>query len=82
MENITEEIITTETVENEVQQSAPAAKASVNEKSEFEKALGEMDWTLIAFRTDDESKKDLEKRMAHWQELAAAYGGTVDLKKE
>lgn len=49
---------------------------------EFEKALGEMDWTLIAFRTDDESQKDLERRMAHWQELAAAYGGTVDLKKE
>ena len=31
---------------------------------EFEKALGEMDWTLIAFRTDDESQKDLERRMA------------------
>ena len=38
MQNITEEIITTETVENEVQQTAPA-QASVNEKSEFEKAL-------------------------------------------
>lgn len=49
---------------------------------EFEKALGEMDWTLIAFRDDEESRADLAKRMAHWQEMAATYGGTVDLKDE
>lgn len=49
---------------------------------EFEKALGEMDWTLIAFREDEESQKDLEKRMAHWQEMAASYGGKCELKKE
>lgn len=40
MQNITEEIITTETVESEVQQNAPVEKVtSVSEKSEFEKAL-------------------------------------------
>lgn len=49
---------------------------------EFEKALGEMDWTLIAFREDEESKADLAKKMAHWQEMAATYGGTCDLKQE
>lgn len=49
---------------------------------EFERALAEMDWTLIAFRDDEESKKDLANRMAHWQELAENYGGTVDLKDE
>ena len=49
---------------------------------EFEKALAEMDWTLIAFRDDEESKKDLAKRMEHWQQMAASYGGTCSLKKE
>lgn len=49
---------------------------------EFEKALGEMNWTLIAFRDDEESRADLAKKMAHWQEMAASYGGTVDLKDE
>ncbi len=40
MQNITEEIITTETVECEVQQNAPVEKATASiEKSEFEKAL-------------------------------------------
>ena len=49
---------------------------------EFEKALSEMDWTLIAFREDEESKADLANKMAHWQQLAALYGGTCDLKQE
>ena len=41
-----------------------------------------MDWTLIAFREDEESKADLANKMAHWQQLAALYGGTCDLKQE
>lgn len=47
---------------------------------EFFQALEEMDWTLIAFREDEESKAELAKRMAHWQEMAKAIGSTVDLK--
>jgi len=49
---------------------------------EFEKALTEMDWTLIAFRDDEESRADLARRMAHWQEMAKSCGSTVDLKDE
>ena len=33
-------------------------------------ALGEMPWTTIAFREDEESKAELERRMAHWKEMA------------
>ena len=47
---------------------------------EFFQALEEMDWTLIAFREDEESKKELARRMAHWQEMAKATGTKVDLK--
>lgn len=47
---------------------------------EFFQALEEMDWTLIAFREDEESKADLKRRMAHWQEMAQASGSHVDLK--
>ena len=47
---------------------------------EFFQALEEMDWTLIAFREDEESKADLKARMAHWQEMAKASGSHVDLK--
>ena len=47
---------------------------------EFFEALEEMDWTLIAFREDEESKAELAKRMQHWQEMAAASGSHVDLK--
>ncbi len=47
---------------------------------EFFYALGNMDWTLIAFRDDEESKADLKARMAHWQEMAAETGSHVDLK--
>lgn len=44
-------------------------------------ALEEMPWTAIAFREDEESKAELRRRMAHWQEMAAEVGGTVDLKE-
>ncbi|MCF0241071.1 MAG: DUF169 domain-containing protein [Treponema sp.] len=49
---------------------------------EFEKALSEMDWTLIAFRDDEESRNELSARMAHWQKMAESYGGQCDLKDE
>lgn len=49
---------------------------------EFETALSEMDWTLIAFREDDASRADLAQRMEHWQKMAASIGSTVDLHKE
>ncbi len=47
---------------------------------EFFQALEEMDWTLIAFREDPESRAELARRMAHWQEMAAADGSPMDLK--
>ncbi len=47
---------------------------------EFFQALDEMDWTLIAFREDEESKAELRERMAHWQEMARESGSRVDLK--
>lgn len=46
---------------------------------EFFAALDQMDWTLIAFREDDESKAELQRRMDHWQEMARACGSQVDL---
>lgn len=46
---------------------------------EFFAALEEMDWTLIAFREDEQSKADLQQRMQHWQEMAASVGSHVDL---
>ncbi len=39
-----------------------------------------MDWTLIAFREDEESKAELKRRMQHWYEMAETVGSTVDLK--
>lgn len=47
---------------------------------EFFYALENMDWTLIAFREDEESKAELARRMQHWQDMAADLGSTVDLK--
>ncbi|MFH2113198.1 MAG: DUF169 domain-containing protein [Spirochaetota bacterium] len=46
---------------------------------EFAAALEQMDWTLIAFREDEESKAQLARRKEHWQELAREFGGHVDL---
>jgi len=46
---------------------------------EFFAALEQMDWTLIAFRGDEESKADLKRRMEHWQEMAKATGSAVHL---
>lgn len=46
---------------------------------EFFSALDQMDWTLIAFREDEESKAELQQRIQHWQEMAAAIGSHVDL---
>lgn len=42
-------------------------------------ALGEMPWTAIAFRGDEESKKELRARMDRWQEMAEELGSTVNL---
>ena len=47
---------------------------------EFFYALENMDWTLIAFREDEESKAELKRRMDHWQEMARATGTRVDLR--
>ena len=47
---------------------------------EFFQALEEMDWTLIAFREDEESKAELKRRMNHWYKMAEAIGSHVDLK--
>lgn len=47
---------------------------------EFFAALGEMDWTLIAFREDEDSKAELARRMEHWQEMARESGSHVDLR--
>ena len=47
---------------------------------EFFAALDEMDWTLIAFREDEQSKAELKRRMDHWQEMAKASGSHVDLR--
>lgn len=42
-------------------------------------ALGEMPWTPIAFREDEESKAELSKRMDRWQEMARELDCEVDL---
>jgi len=47
---------------------------------EFFFALENMDWTLIAFREDAESKAELARRMEHWQEMAREIGSSCDLK--
>ncbi|MBR2521000.1 MAG: DUF169 domain-containing protein [Oscillospiraceae bacterium] len=47
---------------------------------EFFQALEEMDWELIAFRDDEDSKAELKRRMDHWQELAEITGTRCDLK--
>lgn len=48
---------------------------------EVVQALDEMPWTPIAFRKDEESRKELARRMGHWQEMAAETNSQVDLKK-
>jgi len=47
---------------------------------EFFYALEHMDWTLIAFRDDPESKAELARRMERWQQMARETGSTVDLR--
>ena len=47
---------------------------------EFFQALEEMDWTLIAFREDEESRAELKRRMDHWQEMARETGTPMDLR--
>lgn len=42
-------------------------------------ALEQMDWTLIAFRDDDESRAELARRMRHWQQMAQETDSRVDL---
>lgn len=42
-------------------------------------ALEEMPWTAIAFREDEESRKELAHRMEHWQEMARELNSTVHL---
>ena len=49
---------------------------------EFEKGLCEMDWTLIAFRDDENSRADLAEKMTHWQKMAEECGSSVALKDE
>jgi len=42
-------------------------------------ALDEMPWTAIAFREDDESQSELEKRMEKWQTMASKMNCECDL---
>lgn len=44
-------------------------------------ALGEMPWQTIAFRKDEESQKELKRRMASWQAMAQETQSHVDLKE-
>ncbi|WP_316348174.1 DUF169 domain-containing protein [Desulfuromonas acetoxidans] len=50
-----------------------------NKIDEVVTALDEMDWTTIAFRTDEQSKVELQRRMDHWQEMAVEMGCSCDL---
>lgn len=43
-------------------------------------ALDQMDWELIAFREDEESRSELKRRMDHWQEMARVTGTEVSLR--
>ena len=43
-------------------------------------SLDQMDWTLIAFREDEESKAELARRQEHWQEMARDSDSEVTLK--
>lgn len=43
-------------------------------------ALDEMPWTPIAFRDDEQSKTELEKRMERWQDMARELNCTVDIR--
>lgn len=43
-------------------------------------SLEQMDWTLIAFREDEQSKAELARRMEHWQEMGRDTGSRVDLR--
>ncbi len=47
---------------------------------EFFYALEHMDWELLAFREDAESKAELKRRMAHWQDMANESGTKCDLR--
>jgi uncharacterized protein (DUF169 family) len=42
-------------------------------------ALCEMPWTTIAFRDDEGSRIELERRVEHWQEMAKELNSKVDL---
>jgi uncharacterized protein (DUF169 family) len=46
---------------------------------EVVQALDEMDWKLISFRDDPESKEELSRRMKHWGEMAAQLNSTFSL---
>lgn len=43
-------------------------------------ALAQMPWTPVAFRSDEESRALLKRRMDHWQEMAQQAGCTVDIR--
>ncbi len=50
-----------------------------NKIDEVVTALSEMPWTAIAFREDEESKKELAKRIEHWGEMAEEMNCEVHL---
>ena len=50
-----------------------------NKINEVVTSLDEMDWTTIAFREDEESKAELQRRMDHWQEMALEMDCECDL---
>ncbi len=50
-----------------------------NKIDEVVTALDEMPWTAIAFREDEESKKELERRMKHWGEMAEEMNCEIHL---
>ncbi len=41
--------------------------------SEFSEALTEMDWQLISFREDEESRTELQRRMDSWREMENCF---------
>jgi uncharacterized protein (DUF169 family) len=50
-----------------------------NKIDEVVTSLDEMDWLTIAFREDEESKAELQRRIEHWQQMALEMNCECDL---
>jgi uncharacterized protein (DUF169 family) len=51
-----------------------------NKIDEVVASLDEMDWTTIAFREDEESKMELQRRIDNWQKMALEMNCECDLR--